>query len=720
MRGVEKMKKRGIWLIVSVVLVAGVVAFTFSIGKVAVSASKIALADQGLRVYFSAPLKEKSIETADLYVTNDKNKLIAADITLSSDEQSVLVKGLAPGAYTFHMKKSALKGNKSLQKSKIDFVVQNQIESVSSAEELKAYFQQTFVKEKSEFFNGITLELSKEDSASDNDTSSESHSTTNNQVEGVDEADIVKTDGKFIYSLLGNEKVIITDIQNPLEMKVAAEMKIGEDYYPSQLFIDGDTLIVLGEKYEPYNDQLSEKSFIGRVARNSMTTIQMYDVSNRENPTFMREIASEGYMNGARKAGNTLYVITNVHPNIWRLEDIKNNDLRPRTYDSAEGDTSKFMDYQDISILPGAMGATYSVITAVDIASPKESKVVTKGYLGASEQLYMSAENLYLTATLYNESSTSDGISDSTAFRSWQGNTELFKFSLNGVNVDFIASTEVKGTLLNQFSMDEYDNHFRVVTTEGNMWDEKNPSKNHLFVYDENLNMTGSVEGLAKGERIYSARFMGDKAYMVTFRETDPLFVIDVADPKAPKVLGELKIPGFSNYLHPLDEHHLIGFGYETSARKNPDGGEPIIEMQGMKISLFDVSDFANPKEKDTEIIGGQGTSSSIQYDHKALFTHKASNTYGFPISVYEAGTRLHDVQFQSSGALIYEITAESGIQLKGDLLTKKTQGQQYEAYEKEIQRILYSGDIVYTVSMNEIKSFSIDGYNLVSKVGWK
>lgn len=715
------MTKRGISLMVSVVLIAGVVAFTLSIGKVAVNASNIALADQGLRVYFSAPLKEKSIEEEDLYVTNDKKKRIAADIVLSSNRQSVLVKGLAPGSYTFHMKKSALKGNKPLQKSKLSFVVQNQIESVSSAEELKQYFQQTFVKEKSSFFNGITLESSKEDSANDSGALSASHSTTNNQVEGVDEADIVKTDGNFIYSVLGNEKVVITNIQNQKEMKIASEIKIEENYYPSQLFIHDDTLIVLGDKYEPYNEQLSEKARLSTMVINGMTTVRLYDVSNREKPMFMREIATEGYMNGARKTGNTLYVITNVQPNIWRLEDIKDNDLRPRTYDTAKGDTLTFLNYQDIAILPGAMGPTYSVITAINLTSPKESEVVTKGYLGANEQLYMSADNLYLTATSYNETGTSDDLAtNSTAFRSWQGNTELFKFSLNDLHVDFIASTEVKGTLLNQFSMDEHDNHFRVVTTEGDMWDDKNPSKNHLFLYDENLNMTGSVEGLAKGERIYSARFMGDKAYMVTFRETDPLFVIDVANPKAPQVLGELKIPGFSNYLHPLDEHHLIGFGYETSARKNPNGGEPIIETQGMKISLFDVSDFANPKEKDTEIIGGQGTSSPIQHDHKALFTHKKSNTYGFPVNVYESGTKPHDVIFKSSGALIYEITAENGIHLKGDLLTEKAQGQQYEAYEKEIQRILYSGDVLYTVSMNEIKSYSINGYNFVSEVGWK
>ena len=226
-------------------------------------------------------------------------------------------------------------------------------------------------------------------------------------------------------------------------------------------------------------------------------------------------------------------------------------------------------------------------------------------------------------------------------------NSELFKFTLNKTNVTFQSSATLKGHLLNQFSMDEHKGYFRVVTTEGNTWDDKKPSENNLFILDENLNTTGSVEGLAKGERIYSARFMGDKAYMVTFRETDPLFVIDVANPAAPKVLGELKIPGFSNYLHPLDDNHLIGFGYETVAEKNPQGGEPLILTMGMKISLFDVTDFHNPKEKDTEIIGGRGTYSQIQYDHKALFQHEERNLYGFPISIYDEIGKDHMSNFE-------------------------------------------------------------------------
>src|SRR5690606_17035209 len=233
--------------------------------------------------------------------------------------------------------------------------------------------------------------------------------------------------------------------------------------------------------------------------------------------------------------------------------------------------------------------------------------------------------------------------------------TEIFKFKLDGTDVEFYRSAQLSGTILNQFSMDEYKGNFRVVMTEGNMWDEKTPSKNHLYILNEKMEQVGSVKGLAKGERIYSARFMGDKAYMVTFRETDPLFVIDVADPMKPKVLGELKIPGFSNYLHPLDENHLIGFGYETTAKKNPQGGEPIILTEGMKISLFDVSDFANPKEKDTEIIGGRGSYSPIQHDHKSLFQHPQRNLFGVPAVLYEErgeNNEFWDVDFLGAGAL--------------------------------------------------------------------
>ncbi|MFC5589292.1 beta-propeller domain-containing protein [Sporosarcina soli] len=597
---------------------------------------------------------------------------------------------------------------------------QETIESVTSADELKAYFERA-KKELSWMNQSGMVEQESAESAvksesSDTANSTGDHSTTNNQVEGIDEADLVKTDGEYIYSTLGNGKVVITDIRDPKKMKKAAEIKMEEGFYPSQLFLHEQTLIVLGSKYEPYPyDEKADARIMPMM--NGMTMLRFYSVEDPEKPKLIREVGAEGYLNGARKTGDLLYVVTNVQPNFWIMEEFDGDVLRPHVLDSMEGEQPQPIDYKDIAILPGAMEPSYSVITAINLSSPADNKVVTKGYLGSSEQLYMSKENLYLTSTIYEASTSPNATSSSMIWNPGNANSELFKFTLDGTDVKFHSSAKLKGHLLNQFSMDEHDGHFRVVTTEGNMWDEKNPSKNHLFILDGKLNVTGSVEGLAKGERIYSARFMGDKAYMVTFRETDPLFVIDVADPAAPKVLGELKIPGFSNYLHPIDENHLIGFGYETVAKKNPTGGEPFILTMGMKVSLFDVTDFENPKEKDTEIIGGRGTYSPIQYDHKALFQHKERNLYGFPVVTYDEIGKNHYIEYQGSGALVYEITPEKGIVLKGDLLKAKKEGEQYGEWEKEIQRMLYSKDQLYTLSMKEINKYSLDTFAPTGKV---
>lgn len=704
-----KLRKKVSWLFVTAFITVVAITYTFYIDKVTVTASESALSNQGWHVNFSTPLKEDALGSNDLYVTDRNGKRITADISLGNTGKTLYVKGLVPGLYTLHIKGNAVDGKtlKSLPIDEIKFTIHETIESVASVKELKAYFERAKSMQRTDVMVTQGSELSKEES-SVSAKSGGDHSTTNNQVEGVDEADSVKTDGNYIYTVMGNNKVSITDIRNPKKIRKASEIKMEDEFYPSQLFLHGNTLIVLGEKYEPYNNEMSTDE--ARISRpiNGMTTVRMYNVMNPEKPKLIREIGTEGYLNGARKTGDMLYFVTNVQPNFWIMNEIDGDTLRPRVYDSIEGADSELIDYKNIAILPGAMEPTYSVITAIDLSTPAEGKVVTKGYLGASEQLYMSEDNLYLTATIYE---TNASTSNKMIWNPSTANSELFKFTLNKTNVTFQNSATLKGHLLNQFSMDEHNGYFRVVTTEGNMWDDKKPSKNHLFILDENLNTTGSVEGLAKGERIYSARFMGDKAYMVTFRETDPLFVIDVADPTAPKVLGELKIPGFSNYLHPLDDNHLIGFGYETVAEKNPQGGEPLILTKGMKVSLFDVTDFNNPKEMDTEIIGGRGTYSQVQYDHKALFQHKERNLYGFPVSVYDETGKDHNIDFQSSGALVYEITPEHGIVLKGDLLKAKNRGEQYGDWEREIQRMLYSEDVLYTISMKEIKNYSLDTY---------
>ncbi|WP_301107225.1 beta-propeller domain-containing protein [Sporosarcina sp.] len=663
-----------------------------------ITSSHSVLAEQPMKVYFTAPVKA-GVQPQDFVINNQTKEKVPAEMTLAEDRMSMTVSALPPGDYEMYVPKNSFRGWNRAADSAVSFAVMESVKPVASIEEINKFFKRAeqYDQYAVSTDKGVTMESSSEDKASSG--GGNEHSTTNQQVEGVDESDIVKTDGDFIYDVTNQTHLTITDIHDPEKLAVISKTNFKNQFFPNELYIDGDLLVVIGGK--PNYPQTEEEMRIMPYMQ-ELSAIRVYDVGNRAKPVLIRETGAEGYIIATRKIGPHVYMVTNNRPMYW-LEDVPaiEDHLLPKVFDSENGKTVRPIQTDQISILPGAMDPAYSVITTLDIHSGETGGVETKAYLGSGEQLYMSQDHLYLTSTLYGNTGM-------------QGDSEVFKFGLDGADVHFLHAARLKGTILNQFSMDEHNGNFRAVTTEGNLWDEKNVAKNHLFILGPDMKQVGSVENLAKNERIYSARFMGDKAYMVTFRETDPLFVLDVADPQNPSVLGELKIPGFSNYLHPIDENHLIGFGYDTVAKKGQAGGEPIIQTQGMKISLFDVTDFANPKEADTEIIGGQGTYSSVQHDHHALFMHKDRNLYGFPISIYQEG-KGNMLNFESSGAMIYEITAENGITAKADLTEKMTLD--YMDWEREVQRLLYSGNNIYTIAANEVTSYSLDDFSLIDQI---
>ncbi len=258
------------------------------------------------------------------------------------------------------------------------------------------------------------------------------------------------------------------------------------------------------------------------------------------------------------------------------------------------------------------------------------------------------------------------------------------------------------GEVLNQFSMDETDGYFRIATTDSENINAKTYS-NSLYVLNENLEIVGNIENLAKGEKIYSVRFIGNRAYMVTFVETDPLFVIDLSNPESPTVLGELKIPGYSKYLHPYDETHLIGFGENTTT--NSYGG---VVTNGMKMALFDVSNPNNPKELYSLDIGERGTYSTILNDHKALLFSKEKNIIAFPISIYGEEENANRLKFQ--GAIVYGLDIEKGFTLKGTIphMQVKNGYRDYD-YTKVVERILYKDNSLYTLSKGLIKSTNMN-----------
>ncbi|SIT70483.1 beta-propeller domain-containing protein [Edaphobacillus lindanitolerans] len=683
---------------------------------VGVSASPVALSGEPWQVVFGEPLDGRAGKNGNLRITGESGIPVDADMTIEGNRLGVA--GLKEGTYTLHVKRSAfagLFGGKPAVKS-VKFNVRDVIEPVASLAELEDHFRRISASREKQGLFGMTIESSSsEDKAAESSGGGmDGHSETNTQVEGVDEGDIVKTDGEYLYAATGGEGVRITDIRNPEKPVQIAELPGSQEFMPMELYLDGDTLAVIGHRYFdlpiPKSFEGGEKS-AGSImpAGGTAVTVRLYDVGNPAKPKLLQEAGSEGWYLSSRLTNGILYIVTNVQQMGWAIEE--GRDVRPFTYDTGKERSLSPMETGDITILPGTDGDAYSVITSISLEGDKAGSVKTKAYLGSGSGLYMSKEHLYITSSTFGPwLMRGDGTDLSS--------TSIFKFGLDGTDVRFLASGEVSGRPLNQFSMDEHKGYFRIAVTEGDMWDEQRPSESAIHVFDAKMKETGSVGGLARGERIYSARFMGDRGYVVTFRETDPLFALDLSDPAAPKVLGELKIPGFSNYLHPLGKDHLIGFGEHTIVTGGTDGKEPVVRTAGMKISLFDVSDMANPKEQATEIIGGSGTHSDIQYDHKVLFEHKGRNLYGFPVMIYEEKGKEGELSYEGGGALIYEITPEGGIVKKGDLTEKSYNDMGYEDYDSIIQRIVWSGNAAFAVTAKDVTAYSLDGFDELGSTG--
>ncbi|MGE7091170.1 beta-propeller domain-containing protein [Lysinibacillus sp. NPDC048646] len=667
--------------------------------KAEAKAANTIMTTQSWKASFSKTLKASKITDENVYVTNDNGQKVTATITLGEDNKTLIVSQLAPGSYKLHVHKQAFAASELKTASHvIAFTVVEKLEAVKSEEELQQYFKAILANGNSEIEVESSTEnfISKEDKAS-SFTDSSNSSTTNNQVDGVEEGDIVVVKNDIIYAVK-DQGITVVDASNPKNLKLATTVKLKESQYISKLALYDNVLIAIGAEY------------IEKAGMN-MTMATFYDIKNPKNPKFIREVAQEGYLQDIRITNDTLYLIGNMHPNYWMLKEGETLDLKPKTYDSTVSKDYKSLPLEKITILPNTMDGSYSLITAVDMKNGAQAKANTKGYLGGSSGLYMSENALYLTTPIYD--GNQGGIAGKRVMDMiWMPtsvDTQVFKWAIDGTALNFVGAAEVKGSVLNQYSMDEYKGNFRIVTTEGNMWDEQNVSRNHLFILDKNLKELGSVKDLAPGEKVYSARFMGEKAYVVTFKQVDPLFVIDVENPKKPTVLGQLKIPGYSNYLHPLDDTHLIGIGYDTEERYDTYSKRNFTVTTNMKMSLFDVSDFQNPKEQSTVKIGGKGSSSDVQYNPKALFRNNEYNYYGFPVVLYEAGQG-DEVVYQGQGAQIYEITAEKGIVLKGNIISKNS-GDQYEDWEQLVQRVVYIDDTLYTVARNEVKSYQLKDF---------
>lgn len=526
--------------------------------------------------------------------------------------------------------------------------------------------------------------------------SSKDYSKTNVQTKGVDEADIVKTDGKYIYFVKGTDLVIVD--ANTKSMKVLATIKGDYKKVLKDIYIDKNRLSVIYSSYEIYRSSYSGEK--------TVTILENYDTTDIKNPKKISEKSVLGHIQDSRKIGDTIYLITNDYfryiyeePTLYKKMVIPNYPREPKL--DLDGINLEKMLY-----LPFNPAMQSTNITA--ISTGKDAKSSELLYMGESGNVYMSNDNIYISTLIY-------GYDYKT--REYLDNTNIKKFSVNKMDFKYIGQNDIKGNIINQFALNEKDGNLFVAYTTFGFGEEKT---NAIASFDKNMKKISELGGLAKDEKIYSARFMGDKGYLVTFKEVDPLFVIDLKNPKDMKVLGYLKIPGYSDYLHPYKDNYLIGFGQRTAINQYDD-----LVNDGFKMSLFDVSDFANPKEIDVQNIGARGTYSDIQNDHKSLMFDENRDIFAFPISVNKAQTKVYngeklDTSYTSFvGAYVYSVSPK-GFKIKGrvshyDNNYKEQIDYDIYDYNRRIQRIVQIGNNIYTLSEYGIK---VNDINTMKELG--
>ncbi|MFH0748696.1 MAG: beta-propeller domain-containing protein [Candidatus Bathyarchaeota archaeon] len=515
--------------------------------------------------------------------------------------------------------------------------------------------------------------------------SSLDYSTTNIQVEGVDEADIVKTDGEYLY-LVSGAVIYILRVHPPEEAKLLSKLNLNTSVVG--MYVKGEKLVLMQGGY------ISD--YLRYYPLSEKTCILLYDISNRSAPYLETSVAIDGTYFNSRMIQDFVYVVVNKPAQVTDNEGVVLPEVQM-------GNTTLTINASNI-YYTGIIDYSYyfTSILALNVQDSTQKPIVESLLLGATSNIYVSAENIYLTSSIY----------------SIPYGTRINKVSIKAGNIIPLASTLVSGFVLNQYSMDEYNEFFRIATSDG--------KSTRVTIFDKDLKAIGKLEDLAPGESLYSARFMNDRCYLVTFKKTDPLFTIDLKDSTNPKVLGQLKIPGYSDYLHPYDENHLIGVGKETIEAENGN----FAWYQGVKISLFDVSNISQPKEISKIEIGDRGTDSPVLNDPKAFLFSKSKNLLVLPILLATIDEEKYPLgippntygDYVWQGAYVLNITLEDGLKYLGgvthiDNLTDLMNSGYYFSSVYSVKRALYIDNILYTVSDRMVKMTSLGDLKEISAV---
>ncbi|OPY37411.1 MAG: Beta propeller domain protein [Methanoregula sp. PtaU1.Bin051] len=589
-------------------------------------------------------------------------------------------------------------------------------------------------------------------------TGASDYSQTNVQVAGVDEPDFVKNDGKYIY-LISGDTLTIVDAYPATSAAIVSQTTL--DDTPKEIFVSGNRLVLFmtgpalsGSGDGPvYAEGLKAMPYYRGY--NPVTHAVFYDISDRKSPVVVKDYEIDGDYFDARLIKNNLYLVTREQVYLYKEEEI----IVPCVRAGGKCVVTPDVYYFDN---PERQYA-FTTVSSFDINGGNEKDAKT--YLvGSGNIMYVSPDAMYISYQKYHNiyrsgvpepvfavedrasgsSGSSSGVSTQVLWEDFnkmseaekqrviaemkaqekekvvkreidQTTTVIHKIAIENGAITYLARGEVPGYLDSQFSMDEYNGNLRVATTSNVYTSRGLYEYNNVFVLDSGMKTIGELTHVAEQEKIYSTRFMGDRLYMVTFRRVDPFFVIDLSTPEKPKILGKLKIPGYSDYLHPYDGNTIIGLGKETAT--NDWGG---VSTQGLKLALFDVSDVEHPRQVGKVEIGDAGSDSAALYDHKAFLFSRERDLIVIPARVVvNQGTMTADTGKYTGprvwyGAYVFGVDPATGFVLKGTV----EHGSHDETYywygssKNEVKRSLYIGDMLYTLSTAKILANPINNIN--------
>ena len=603
------------------------------------------------------------------------------------------------------------------------------------------------------------------------------YSETNIQVEGVDEPDFVKTDGTFLYIISGG-KLFIVKARPAEDAKIVSTISV--NFTITNLFVNGDRLVIFGSSPEcvVFYDELLKVP--APWYSESNTNIQVYDIKDRENPELKKAIVVGGRYFKARMIGDYVYIITTQSS--WDVRPLYEDNDTIVPLISING-VAKKIPLEDICCID-VPSYSYSLthVVSVNIKDDEEDVIDKIFTLGNTQTMYVSKNNIYITYQQnrnnykimqqiidevvfpilpdkykedilnarnfdileYNKKQVVDWILNGfydtldeeerneieSEIQRRIHRTVIHKISVDKGKIDYLCNNSVPGRVLNQFSMDENKGFFRIATQIDRNWYTNSKSSTNVYILDENLDRVSEIENIAPGEQMHSARFMGGRAYLVTFKNIDPFFTLDLSDPYNPKILGELKIPGYSDYLHPFDENHIIGVGIDVDEtidadKIHSDDSVYYTAVQGVKIALFDVTDPKNPKEISKITIGDRGTRTPVLNNHKAFLFDKEKELLVIPISLREFKDEKNYVESTYQGAYVYKLTLE-GFEYRGRIThrecEKNDEGDCYWRWNSnlDVERSLYINDVLYTISNGMIKMNSLEDLSEINSLQLK